>query len=58
MVYAINVKICFLATWKDKSAGVFGYFPNALVSLPKDLSISDNPEFTVQPSELWLFLWL
>ena len=49
MVYAINVKICFLATWKDKSAGVFGYFPNALVSLPKVLSVSDNLGLKVQP---------
>ena len=38
MVYAINVKICFLTTEKEKSAGVFGYIPNALVSLPKYLS--------------------
>jgi hypothetical protein len=48
MVYAINVKTCFLETW-IKGAGVFGYFPNALVSLPKDLSISDHPGLTVQP---------
>jgi len=48
MVYAINVKTCFLATW-IKGAGVFGYFPNALVSLYKDLSVSDKPELTVEP---------
>ena len=27
--YAINTKICFLATWKQ-GAGVFSYFLNAL----------------------------
>ena len=32
-----------------KGAGVFGYFPNALVSFPKDLSVSDNMGLTVQP---------
>ena len=47
MVYAINVKICFLATWL-KRVGVLGFY-SALVSLPKDLFVSDNPGFTVQP---------
>jgi hypothetical protein len=47
MVYAtINVKICFLATWL-KRAGALGFY-GALVSLPMDLSISNNPGLTVQ----------
>jgi uncharacterized membrane protein YhdT len=41
MVYAINVKICFLATWL-KRAGALGFY-GSLVSLPKDLSISEFP---------------
>jgi hypothetical protein len=47
MVYAINVKICFLATWL-KRAGALG-FNGVLVPLPKDLSVSDHPRLTVQP---------
>jgi hypothetical protein len=39
MVYAINVKIYFLATWL-KRAGALDCLYGALVSFPNDLSVS------------------
>jgi hypothetical protein len=54
MVYAINIKICFLVTWL-KRAGALGFY-GALASPRKNLSVSDNPKLTVQPQAIWLCL--
>ena len=49
MVYAINIKICFLATWL-----IYG----ALVSLPKNLSVSGFPRDLQYNNECYMALAL
>jgi hypothetical protein len=44
----------FLATWL-KDDGALGFY-GALVSLHRDLSVSDNQGLTVQPQAIWLWL--
>ena len=56
MVYAINVKICSLATWL-KRARALGFY-GALVSLPKDLSISGFPRDLQYNYECYMVLAL
>jgi hypothetical protein len=56
MVYAINVKICFLATWL-KRAGALSFY-GALVSLPKDLSVSGFPRDLQYNHECYMALAL
>jgi hypothetical protein len=52
MEYAINIKRWLLLLLKGTRA--WGYF-DALITLHKDLSVSENPGFTVQ---LWGLKWL
>ena len=57
MVYAINVKICILVTWL-KRARALGCFYGALVSLPKDLSVSGFPRDLQYNHECYMALAL
>ena len=57
MVYAINIKKCFLAIW-NKRARALGCFYGALVFLPKDLSVSGFPRDLQYNHECYMALAL